>query len=79
MFFLNINPRINLDFFQGKEPVGFGYTGHFSLENVWEDEEHFLLKITFAKSNDGGNFVTRKGKVINGGNFLVMNFLALTN
>lgn len=46
---------------QGKEPVGFGFGGHFSLENVWENQDYFLLKVTFAKSSDGGHFVTRKG------------------
>lgn len=37
---LNNNDR------QGREPVGFGYTSHFSVQNVWEDETDFVLKVS---------------------------------
>lgn len=44
----------------GKEPVGFQFQSTFIVQNVYEDNSNFLIKIEFdPKSN--GEFLDRKG------------------
>ncbi|KAI1285814.1 Microsomal triglyceride transfer protein large subunit [Halotydeus destructor] len=45
-----------------KDPVGFGYTSHFSVQNVWEDSDNFILKLTLTGPASGGHFTTRSGE-----------------
>ncbi|RWS27644.1 hypothetical protein B4U80_04809, partial [Leptotrombidium deliense] len=45
----------------GKEPVGFGYNGHLVVENVWQSDNEYFLKIDF-ESGKFGHFVNRKGE-----------------
>lgn len=48
---------------KGHDPVGFGYTSHFSLQNVWEDSSsNFILRVTLTGPASGGHFTTRSGE-----------------
>lgn len=51
---------LNNDDHRGKEPVSFGYEGKFSVQNVWQNERGYMLKINFA-NNQVGNYIDRKG------------------
>lgn len=46
----------------GKEPVSFGYAGKISVENIWQDERNYLLKVNFV-NGETGNYFDRKGQV----------------
>lgn len=46
---------------RGKEPVGFGFTSRFSVENVWQSNSDFILKVEL-KTPGGGSFITRTGE-----------------
>ncbi|RWS08553.1 hypothetical protein B4U79_03836 [Dinothrombium tinctorium] len=45
----------------GKEPVGFSYEGNFVVENVWENENNYLIKVNFD-SSESGRIIDRKGE-----------------
>lgn len=49
----------------GKEPVSFGYSGKFSVENIWQDDHNYLLRVNFVDGQTG-NYLDRKGQQVRG-------------